>query len=133
MFTLDNSGTNSYYLYALKTDTETEYFAQFTEGKYYWLLGNINTSSFDFLIDNPIFYYDGIRIISINTQIFGSGVNEGAEGIEESITEDHRTLREKWQDFHPLFSRPHRNLVGAETNSQREDYVPVVAAFLGLP
>ena len=41
--------------------------------------------------------------------------------------------REKWQDFHPLFSRPHRNLVGAESNSQREDCVPVVAAFLGLP
>ena len=41
--------------------------------------------------------------------------------------------KEKWQDSHPLFSRPHRNLVGAETNSQREDYVPVVAAFLGLP
>lgn len=41
----------------------------------------------------------GCSGISINTQIFGSGVNEGAEGIEESITEDHRTLREKWQDF----------------------------------
>ena len=82
LFTLDSTSTNSYYLYASNADPTT-YLSNFTSGKYYWLIGNTTGAYVNFLIDNPLMYFDGTNLISVNAASYNSLVDYVDEQIGE--------------------------------------------------
>ena len=63
LFTLDTTSANSYYLYVQNVGDDSDILSNFTTGKYYWYLGNMASSGMNFLLDNPLYYFDGRSLI----------------------------------------------------------------------
>lgn len=69
LFTLDNSSTNSYYLYTQNIGTGQELLSGFTEGKYYVYIGNVDNNRYmNLLLDNPIYYFNGTSLVPIDAK-----------------------------------------------------------------
>lgn len=71
-FTLDDSSYTSFYKVVPILQSESDYFASFTTGKYYWYLGQcpVNDNVFNFTPPHPVFYFNGTKLIEVHSQEF---------------------------------------------------------------
>ena len=69
-FTLDASSYTSFYKVVAILQSESDYYANFTNGKYYWYLGQCPTSDniFNFQQHHPLFYFNGTKLIEVKSK-----------------------------------------------------------------
>ena len=69
-FTLDASSYTSFYKVVAILQSESDYYANFTNGKYYWYLGQCPTSDniFNFTQHHPLFYFNGTKLIEVKSK-----------------------------------------------------------------
>lgn len=69
-FTLDASSYTSFYKVVAILQSESDYYANFTNGKYYWYLGQcpVNDNVFNFQQHHPLFYFNGTKLIEVKSK-----------------------------------------------------------------